>query len=84
MLRLDIFWYDWTLLLVFVFQILSIDGAPKQLSTDIPRLLIISLDGSTKKIILSIVEISSFTFIQRISSSIFQYAYITNIESISK
>jgi len=83
MLHPDMFWYAWILLLVIVFQIMSIDGVPKQLSTDIPRLLIISLDGSTKKIILSLVEISTFTFIRRISPSIFQCALITSIESIS-
>lgn len=83
MLHPDIFWYAWILLLVIVFQIMSIDGVPKQLSTDIPRLLIISLDGSTKKIIWSLVEIVTFTFIRRISPSIFQCALITSIESIS-
>jgi predicted AlkP superfamily pyrophosphatase or phosphodiesterase len=53
-------WYNWTLLLVIIFQILSLDGATQQLLTDIPRLLIISLDGSTNKTILSLIAISSF------------------------
>ncbi len=77
-------WYNWTLLLVVIFQILSLDDATQQLSTDISRLLIISLDGSTNKTILSLIEISTFISIRRVSSSVFQCSYITDIQSIPK